>query len=264
MFFAGPPDTSFNFSVTEDTPSPRNKKIFFQKKYKPRDSGVVLSDEEDGRYFGVMPKASTSIGSLYSSGDEGLVTPGTGPSPGSGWPQAAVVVSSFFDEMSEGVLDGNAGAGEGNVDEFILRTLAAGAKGTHDGEGPKKIPGTPVKKVRTSYMGGERPWQSAVTRKVGWGFELGGGRNVPRKSLPAAFPGWDKRGVGTDSDSDEEIISPSLRKEQNMQQGSKELTALPRSRWLVRRSSSGAISSGSESLLGTPTGLGGQGELFYF
>jgi hypothetical protein len=117
-----------------------------------------------------MRKASTSIGSLYSLGDEGLVTPGTGPSPWSGWPQAAVVVSSFFDEMSEGVLHGNTGAGEGNVDEFILRTLAAGAKGTHDGEGPKKIPGTPVKNVRTSYRAvAERSGaEGGMGVRVGW------------------------------------------------------------------------------------------------
>jgi len=260
MFFGGPTESSFMFNVTGGTPSPISKKseaqVELPKKYKPRDSGIVLSDDDDigaGKaYLNVMPKASRSDGSIYSDGDEGLVTPGAGPSPVSGWPEAAVVVNSFFDEMSENVV--GHGESELNVDEFILRTLAAGAKGPQ--EGAKKVPGTPVKKVKTTHFGGERPWQSAVANKVGFGVELGG-RNGPRKSLPAAFP-MDMN--VDDSEGEGEEISPSMRRpaasmKENVRDDS---TNLPRARWLMRRSSSGAFSS-SESSVGTPTGLRGRG-----
>ena len=51
--------------------------------------------------------------------------------------------SSFDDENSFG-------CGDGGVNTFIMWTLAAGAKGQQDG--PKKVPGTPVKKVKTSRL----------------------------------------------------------------------------------------------------------------
>jgi mitosis inhibitor protein kinase SWE1 len=48
MFFDGPKDSSFVFSVTEGTPSPTKQSGpgVLQKKYKPRDSGVVVTDDE--------------------------------------------------------------------------------------------------------------------------------------------------------------------------------------------------------------------------
>ncbi|KAF8834970.1 hypothetical protein BDN67DRAFT_1043590 [Paxillus ammoniavirescens] len=44
-----PPETSFVFSITEGTPSPRSKKVqeMLPSKYKPPDSGVVFSDDKD-------------------------------------------------------------------------------------------------------------------------------------------------------------------------------------------------------------------------
>jgi len=49
IFFDAPNDTSFVFSVTEGTPSPRKHSVGgatgLKKKYKPRDSGVSLSDD---------------------------------------------------------------------------------------------------------------------------------------------------------------------------------------------------------------------------
>ncbi|KAJ7496138.1 hypothetical protein B0H11DRAFT_2001986 [Mycena galericulata] len=257
MFFgAARPDTSFSFSVTAGTPSPHSKKpdAALAKKYSLRDSGIVLSDEdEDDDADHLMPRASTSVSSIYS--DEGLVTPGIEPEDGSGWPS---------------VVDGDSGGPEGDVDvdAFIRRTLAAGAKVTGPGAHAKKAPGTPVKRVKTSYLVGDRPWQSAVAHKVGLpGFSWdpkagGGGGKAPRKSLPAVFPALGGRKHGkapldptTDSEGEDE--SPSGRRDKYVGLGlgrpGKGGVAHPR--WLARRSSSGAFSSGSDSasLAGTPT-----------
>jgi mitosis inhibitor protein kinase SWE1 len=317
MFFDGPKDSSFVFSVTEGTPSPRRNSVGggagLRKKYKPRDSGVVMSDDEGnsmnmgtgmgmymrmggtlgasgsiggaGDYLSVMPSASNSVNSVSSDVDQ-LVTPGYGPGERSGWPEAFVVTDG----------DGNAGARgeEGvdvDVDAFILRTLADGTnsrRGSEGGGGPgvmmKKIPGTPVKRVKTSYLGGVfdggRPWQSAVAAKVGGlGFDLdlqsGGGKGgkVPRKSLPAVFP-WRGRSRGDgdgdgggDTESEGEEDSPSFRREaryEGLGIGKPEAKpkdgGFPKSRWLMRRSSSGIFSSGSELSVGTPTKL--QGKIF--
>ncbi|KAF7376269.1 hypothetical protein MSAN_00042300 [Mycena sanguinolenta] len=191
LFFSGlPPRTdslAFSFNVTANTPSPRVKKpdAALPKKHnlRPRDSGVVLSEDDDDADFLGVPCASTSVNSIYSDSDEGLVTPGVEPEAGSGWPS---VVGGEGDAFENGV----------NVDAFIQRTLAAGAKATT--AQAKKAPGTPVKKVKTSYLlgGPERPWQSAVAHKVGlpdftWdkdGKHTGGHGGKPRKSLPAVFP----------------------------------------------------------------------------
>ncbi|KAH7888468.1 hypothetical protein F5I97DRAFT_1803764 [Phlebopus sp. FC_14] len=275
MFFEpGPPETSFVFSVTEGTPSPRSQKAreLLPSKYKPRDSGVVLSDDEDasnreGDFLSTMARTSTSASSLYSDAGDDLVTPGVVPSANSGWP-TAVVLSGLddgdrtFSRMNEDSVD---------VDAFILRTLATGGK--HSSEESKKPPGTPVKKPKTSYLAGDRPWQSAVAAKVGFnGLDLGTApvgkaKNGPRKSLPAAFPplGARMRKGKTNlhgSDSDEEgENSPSSRKEgkyEGLGLGRPPAPCGPaapvtRTRWLMRRSSSGAFSSGSETSIATPT-----------
>lgn len=148
------------FSVTEGTPSPGSKKKL-QKKFKPRDSGVVLSDEEDAQgdgegYLGVSVSGRASSTSVSTEGDtDTLVTPGVGPSLGSGWP---VIVSG------DGVHEGR---GVGNYEAGDLKTLAAGARAPEGGS--KKVPGTPVKKVKMRVVKalGGRPWQSVVAKKVG-------------------------------------------------------------------------------------------------
>ncbi|KAJ7268841.1 kinase-like domain-containing protein, partial [Mycena haematopus] len=258
-----PDPHSFSFNVTANTPSPRAKKpdVALPKKHNlhPRDSGVVLSEDEDDAVFLGVPRASTSVSSIYS--DEGLVTPGVEPEIGSGWPS---VVGGEGDAFENGV----------DVDAFIRRTLAAGAKAT-TGQA-KKAPGTPVKKVKTSYLlgGPERPWQSAVAHKVGlpgfsWdkdGKHAGGHGGKPRKSLPAVFPELQGHGrkhgkMPTDptTDSEGEEESPSGRRGGDKYVGlglgrpGPVVTARPR--LLTRRSSSGAFSSGSDtaSLAGTPT-----------
>ncbi|KAJ7780513.1 hypothetical protein DFH07DRAFT_432404 [Mycena maculata] len=249
MFFgAVQPDNSFNFSVTAGTPSPRTKKpdAALAKKYSLRDSGVVLSEDDDDMDH-LMPRASTSVSSIYS--DDGLVTPGVEPEVGSGWP--SVVVG---DE------------GKDDVDSFIRRALAAGAKGTGPGA-QKKAPGTPVKRVKTSYLTGDRPWQSAVAHKVGlpgfsWDPKAGVGGKAPRKSMPAVFPALGGRKharapLDPTTDSEGEDESPSGRRDKyvGLGLGRPGKGGFARTRWLTRRSSSGAFSSGSDSasLAGTPT-----------
>ncbi|KAF5370775.1 hypothetical protein D9758_001951 [Tetrapyrgos nigripes] len=262
-----PANSSFTFSVTDEgTPSPRRTgriSDVISKKY-ARDSGIVLSDDEEMSFSGesasnssehlsAMPGASTSIGSVYSDADDedGLVTPGVGPRLSSGWPDAIIVNG---DEDTNGDPNGQ------DVDAFILRTLAAASKTVPE---VKKAPGTPVKKAKISYLGGKRPWQSAVAHKVGLGIADKKGK-APRKSMPAVFPPLGRRGGKsgdmTDSDSDYDE-SPSSRKDKYSGIGLGRPTAptpkdsVTRTRWLMRRSSSGAFSSGSDSMsvIATPT-----------
>ncbi|KAJ4483261.1 hypothetical protein J3R30DRAFT_3284361 [Lentinula aciculospora] len=253
-----PTNSSFVLSVTEDTPSPKRfsrKSEQISKKY-TRDSGIVLSDEDEDMEFvesstsserlSTMPRASTSVSSLYSDFEDGLVTPGVGPRSASAWPDAVIVT------------DGGCDASEPDVDAFVLRTLATAAKNTYEA---KKAPGTPVKKSKVSYLACQRPWQSAMTHKVG--FEAHAeekSKKVPRKSMPAAFPSLGRKLSGsildatTDSDSDCDD-SPSNRKEKYVGLGigiPSLKTGASRNRWLMRRSSSGAFSSSSESA-STPT-----------
>ncbi|KIK67257.1 hypothetical protein GYMLUDRAFT_156166 [Collybiopsis luxurians FD-317 M1] len=261
-----PTNSSFILNITEDTPSPKRtsrKSDQISKKY-ARDSGIVLSDDEDMDFMesstsserlSAMPQASTSVSSLYSDIEDGLVTPGVGPRSSSAWPDA-VIVNGSDDTACDLPHTGQ------DVDAFILRTLAAAAKGAHE---VKKAPGTPVKKSKVSYLAGQRPWQSAVARKVGFGVHAEEKtKKVPRKSMPAAFPSLGRKNSkslldpSTDSDSEYDD-SPSNRKEKYVGLGigfpSLSKDGAPRNRWLMRRSSSGAFSSGSESMsvVGTPT-----------
>ncbi|KAJ7076348.1 hypothetical protein B0H15DRAFT_864230 [Mycena belliarum] len=253
MFFGGAshPDSSFSFNVDSGTPSPRTKKAGagIAKKFNSRDSGVALSeDDEDGDHL--MPGASTSVSSIFS--DEGLCTPGLEPEAGSGWPSVVVGEISAF----EGGL---------NVDAFIQRTLATASKSTGpSAQQVKKAPGTPVKRVKTSYLAGDRPWQSAVAHKVGlpgFSWEPKQGK-APRKSLPAVFPALRRRHgkapLDPTTDSEGEDESPSGRRDKYVGLGlgrPGKGGVAGRARWLTRRSSSGAFSSGSDtaSLAGTPT-----------
>ncbi|KAA1471705.1 hypothetical protein DENSPDRAFT_880701 [Dentipellis sp. KUC8613] len=285
-----PPDTSFSFSLTASTPSPRGKAGVpkLEKKYKPRDSGVVLSEDEEhyggamataardgARNMGmglgrsgsvslVMPPASTSVSTIASS-DQELVTPGFGPSLESGWPS--------FGSMSSSDSFPLAGVHvESDVDAFIVKTLVEAQN--RDAQ-PKRPPGTPQKRARIAAA---RPWQSAVASKVGFDFgeeEAEGGKGgkkkgKPRKSLPAAFPMLGtakkgKKGFGRGGDSSDEDDAPGDRKEkpkyEGLGLGRPSAGKGGRASWLLRRSSSGAISttsggSGSTdgSYPGTPTG----------
>lgn len=325
------PDTSFGWDnspivsshtakVMQGTPSPRCKfspaTSKLEKKYRPRDSGIVLSEDESnsigphvppdfvppaprhrytlGRSESVslsMPTASTSVSTLGSgSSDQELITPIFGPSMSSGWPHFA---SSSSTTSSLGVPDVN------SVDAFILHTLMQAARrGEHaqlggvEGGGGMRPPGTPQKRVKTAApFGGARLWQSAVASKIGFDFgndegeegnEEGGAKRqadkakakrykkAPRKSLPAAFPLLSKasrgrgRAPGAD-DSDEEFrqhdTSPTERKGayDGLGLGRPSVSKAAGTGWLLRRSSSGAISraasgSGSMSGDGSPTG----------
>jgi mitosis inhibitor protein kinase SWE1 len=268
MFFA--PDSSFVLNVTSETPSPQSKKAL-PMKYKHQNS-VLVSDEDDilstgsstvGDFLQAMPKASISVTSICS--DDGLMTPGAAPEGYSGWPTAAIYVDAGDNQHPYG-LASEAGV---DVDAFIIRTLAAASKGPH--LLPKRIPGTPVKKVRMSYFGNERPWQSAVASKVGLrdDCDFNKKKKMPRKSLPAAFPPMGaKPSCDQTTDSEDEQESPITRREKyanlglGQPSGKNAISGIPRSRWLMRRSSSGAFSSGSDSasLANTPTRSKGTGK----
>ncbi|KAG1735156.1 uncharacterized protein EDB91DRAFT_1145582 [Suillus paluster] len=234
MLFEGPTETSFVFSITEGTPSPRSHK---------------------GKE-GLLP-SNTSSSSIYSDNDnvDDLVTPGIVPGAHSGWPRISGVDDAHLHSFNQSH-PYQYFHHDDDVDAFILRTLEACGKPS---AAEKKPPGTPVKKLK-SHLGldGGRPWQSAVASKIGFSFDGAEGANgngkKPRKSLPAAFPlplgkgnaGASKSG-GSDTEEDEETMSPSSRKQyKGLGLGR------PAGRWLMRRSSSGAFSSG-ESAGGTPT-----------
>ena len=311
--------SSLTVKVMQSTPSPRSKfppaMSRLEKKYRPRDSGIVLSEDEGnstgphippvfvppaprhrytlGRSESVslsMPTASTSVSTLGSgSSDQELITPIFGPSMSSNWPH---FTSSSSTASSLGVPNAN------SVDTFILNTLMQAARrGEHtqlggvDGGGGMRPPGTPQKRVKTAAaFGGARLWQSAVASKIGFDFgndededdnEAKGqadkakarrNKKAPRKSLPAAFPILSKtsrgrgRGIGAE-DSDEEFgqqdTSPTERRSayDGLGLGRPSAIKTASTGWLLRRSSSGAIShatsgSGSMSGDGSPTGAG--------
>ncbi|KAF8633350.1 hypothetical protein AX17_004522 [Amanita inopinata Kibby_2008] len=267
-------NSSFQLNVMENTPSPRSRRLdpgTLQRKYRPRDSGVIVSDDDDnsfnwssnGDHPNTMPRASMSVSSLYSDADDGLITPGIVPESDSGWPGTNVFVRDTDDSGVRHSLNGR--DNEIDVDAFIMHTLSTASKGAPNGV--KRVPGTPVKKVRTTFLGIDRPWQSAVAPKVGLRYDMDERRpKVPRKSLPAAFPDVNrKRGKGlfdqlTDSEGEED--SPIAKRDKysglglGHPQPSLLTEGLPaRTRWLMRRSSSGAFSSGSDSasMVGTPT-----------
>ena len=314
--------SSLTVKVMQNTPSPRSKfssaMSNLEKKYRPRDSGIVLSEDESnstgphappdfvppaprhrytlGRSESVslsMPTASTSVSTLGSgSSDQDLITPILGPSMGSGWPQFPASSSTA---SSLGVPNVN------SVDAFILHTLMQAARrGEHtqlggvDGGGGMRPPGTPHKRVKTAAaFGGARLWQSAVASKIGFDFgndededdneegcakvqadkiKAKRNRKAPRKSLPAAFPLLSKasrgrgRALGAE-DSDEEFgqndTSPTERKTtyDGLGLGRPSAIKAAGTGWLLRRSSSGAISratsgSGSMSGDGSPINAG--------
>lgn len=312
------PDTSFGWdstptsltvNVTQNTPSPRSKfapaSSKLEKKYRPRDSGVVLSEDDSnnpgshpvpdfvppaprqrytlGRSESVnltIPRASTSVSTLGSS-DQELVTPVFGPSTSSCWP---LLTSSSSAASSLGAPD------VASVDAFIMRTLMQAARRDEHaplgGSESMRPPGTPQKRVKTAMaFSGARPWQSAVASKIGFDFgndevedevrgaKDGGGKaakrskKAPRKSLPAAFPLLAKasrirgRAEDTEEESGHRNGSPSEHRSayDGLGLGRPSVSKAAGASWLLRRSSSGAISSatsgsGSMSGDGSPTG----------
>ena len=293
LFFSSPPaNAPFNIDLSSPTKKRRSDIVeMLPKKFRPRDSGVLLDDSDDelfrsapqpqrgGNLFATSNgNSSSSFSSLQSESDiEALVTPSLVPGPSSGWPGVSIVNSN--DDLYNASHLSDA---DDEADAFILRTLTSGNKPSADVPGePKRVPGTPVKKVKTSHLL-ERPWQSAVAHKIGLPeFDppramMTGKENKgkPRPSLPAAFPGLYSAkprrtagGLSVDLDNEDEEGSPATRKEvgyDGLGLGKPPVplfsqTCIPRSkRWLVRRTSSGAFSSGSETAMSrnvTPTRL---------
>lgn len=271
--------------VKQNMPSPRHKTArMLEKKYKPRDSGISLTDEEGdvdsrrlnaGRGFGrsgsvsILPPpamvASTSANTATSSEDFEIISPPNMVSSGSAtaWP---TVVSSMS-ESTDGYqsLLSNVHV-ESEVDAFILRTLlhAQSPDATASCAAPaqKRPPGTPHKRARVSAVA--RQWHSAFANKVGFdyggddGDQSAGAKKKPRKSLPAAFPmlTQGRRKARKEELSDEgEETSPGARQGSKVRYGGLGLgrpttaTAATSSKsnnsWLLRRNSSGAFSAGS-------------------
>ena len=151
FFSSGAADSSFAISLQKGgTPSPKKKQKPesldpLPKKFRSRDSGVVLTDSDDdldlpldiGKNYlmAAMPRASTSV-STVASDDTGLVTPGIGPSAESGWPS---VVNAAADDHLTVSHSNHLGMGR-SVDAFILKTLAAGGSVATRGDAePKRV-----------------------------------------------------------------------------------------------------------------------------
>ncbi|TFK73945.1 hypothetical protein BDN72DRAFT_893413 [Pluteus cervinus] len=98
FFRSGPREPSFIFNLTKGTPSPCPKmanRLSLPMKYKPRDLGISLSDEEDVNMvedtqppnrLTVMPRASMSVNYILSDAEDGLTTPGIALDHNSSWP----------------------------------------------------------------------------------------------------------------------------------------------------------------------------------
>ena len=83
------------------------------------------------------------------------------------------------------------------MDEFIFKTLEAGTK---DGGGTKRVPGTPQKKTKTSFLGvlpGQRPWASAMPSKLSY---------TPFAGKKLRAPQFDKVLKVTDENSAEKML----------------------------------------------------------
>ena len=246
---------------------------------------------------------SGSLSSFQSGSDlDVLATPDIMPGPASGWPG---VVNPCEDDDSDYTSMGFITHEDALILRMLNASskstcmlLPGSANGEDTGMAPsgspnaKRPPGTPVKKVKMSHLL-ERPWQSAVAHKIGFpGFgdrcgTIAGTENVDkrpkgkdRKSLPAAFPMiWGVRqrknaGVmsppkGFVEDELDEETSPTTRKYDGLGLGKPPVPPFgskTRAQWLVRRSSSGAFSNGSEATASrntTPTRLLAKGNFFY-
>lgn len=164
--FPKPAETSlsFNLSISGDGISPR-KRIPIKFK-KPRDSAVVLSDDEadeflrpvlsshpnnqgpHGRQFvPAQPSTSYSSSSEATLLDDSFITPSNEPTKESAWPDSSSLDFSV-------------------VDEFIVKTLEAGTK--EDGTVAKRMPDTPQKRNKMVVLGApaRRPWASAIADRT--------------------------------------------------------------------------------------------------
>lgn len=158
FFLWGSSDSALVFNLAAGSPSPKKKQRregpsplsspdLLQRKFRPRDSGVVLDEsDDDGARLGSslsvedvfmapMPRASTSVSTVGSEGEEqALITPGFAPSPASGWPAADMSgvlelgVVSLDDKLADG-LGLRVGAGEPTVCDLTLCAQWCGRSG---------------------------------------------------------------------------------------------------------------------------------------
>ncbi|EJD02900.1 uncharacterized protein FOMMEDRAFT_20109 [Fomitiporia mediterranea MF3/22] len=293
--FPKPADTSiqFSFSLTSDAPSPRSR--IPTKFKKPRDSGVALSDDETEDVLrpvleqpkltrpdsllrlharaSTFPQPSVNIttSSETTLVDDSLITPSHERSRESSRAETSLDVSL--------------------VDDFIVKTLEAGTK---DGAAEKRPPGTPQKRMKTTFLGipTQRPWASAAVNKMdrtplfgerlpgpnfGTALDSGGSagdlsipKNRPRKSCPGdlRFPSDHETSVSgstrlssngsTASDTETSPTDARLINPRNRTYGDvgmgRPSARLNASQFLLRRSSSGAFSTASDGSDGTGVG----------
>lgn len=148
--FARPAETSISFNLSMNGDSPQ-KRIPLKFK-KSRDSAVVISDDDADESLpnalaprqlnhNAQPSTSYSTSSEATLIDDSLVTPSNEPSKDSAWPDTSLDFSL--------------------VDEFIVKTLEAGAK---DDTAVKRMPDTPQKRSKTAFLGApmRRQWASAI------------------------------------------------------------------------------------------------------
>ncbi|KAH8119125.1 hypothetical protein DFH11DRAFT_1539989 [Phellopilus nigrolimitatus] len=169
--FSKPADTSLSFaySVTAGSPSPRSR--IPTKFKKPRDSGVALSDDEADDFLRPVLTQSTLRPGRPDSLHHLHARASTFPQPSTSYStssEATLIDDSLVTPSNESGKDlwPNSSLDVSVVDEFIVKTLEAGAK---DGNGAnKRMPTTPQKRTRTSFMGlpVQRPWASAVANKL--------------------------------------------------------------------------------------------------
>ncbi|KAG0704885.1 hypothetical protein DFH29DRAFT_997178 [Suillus ampliporus] len=160
MLFDGPTRMSLVFSITEGMPSPRSQKGkegLLPSKYRPHDSGMVLSDDE------LIPARnsmlSTSSSSLHSDNDnvDDLVTPGIVPGAFCGWPRISGVDDAHLHSLNQSHPYQYSHCDEDDVDVFILHTLEACGKPS--AAESKKPSGMPMKKIKSHFgLDGGRPW----------------------------------------------------------------------------------------------------------
>ncbi|OCB88390.1 hypothetical protein A7U60_g4431 [Sanghuangporus baumii] len=161
--FPKPADSSlqFSFSLTSDAPSPSCIPI----KFKPRDSGVVLSDDEMDE---VLPSAEVSRPDSPRRLHARVSTFPRLSASMNASSEATLVDESFVTPSHERSRESNRPVSPCDVsivDEFIVKTLEAGTK---DGAADRRPPGTPQKRTKTSFLGlpVQRPWASAAIEKM--------------------------------------------------------------------------------------------------
>ncbi|KAF8514239.1 kinase-like protein [Hysterangium stoloniferum] len=234
--------TTAPLTVRSQGPSPKSSTEPIAKKYKPRDSGLggVDTDESEDNLSPLCTKPNIWLQNMDDD-TSGLVTPSLEPPPRSVWPSK---------DPPE------------NVDDFIIKTLAAGGAPPRD---KKIMPGTPQKRTAYTHL---RPWMSSSKAMAPSAApHIDYYSSAPRKSLPLSFPNLSKLQDLHDPETSPSDRTLSLKRPYNgLGQGRPNILLSRDNRAQlhdskvhspIRRVSSGTFSTSSSegSCLGTPTQL---------